>query len=76
MPDLPFMPLDARLADVLGLIDTLTNEFGGQADIFMVAKEMESDIDDLMPALNAAVNLGFVEVDSGDVKITNTGKEF
>ncbi|MFB6470323.1 MAG: AAA-associated domain-containing protein [Vulcanisaeta sp. AZ3] len=70
------MPLDARLADVLGLIDTLTNEFGGQADIFMIAKEMESDIDDLMPALNAAVNLGFVDVDNGDVKITNTGKEF
>ncbi len=29
MPDLPFMPLDARFADVLGLIDTLANEFKG-----------------------------------------------
>ncbi|WP_243675096.1 AAA-associated domain-containing protein [Vulcanisaeta distributa] len=71
------MPLDARFADVLGLIDTLVNEFkGGQADIFMIAKEMESDIDDLMPALNAAVYLGFVEVKGGDIKITNEGKEF
>ncbi|ADY00920.1 nitrate/sulfonate/bicarbonate family ABC transporter ATPase [Vulcanisaeta moutnovskia 768-28] len=76
MPGLPFMPLDARFADVLGLIDTLANEFKGQADIFMIAKEMESDIDDLMPALNAAVYLGFVEVKGGDVKITDEGKEF
>ncbi|BDR93009.1 AAA-associated domain-containing protein [Vulcanisaeta souniana] len=76
MPDLPFMPLDARFADVLGLIDTLANEFKGQADIFMIAKEMESDIDDLMPALNAAVYLGFVEVKGGDIRITDAGREF
>jgi Uncharacterized conserved protein len=76
MADLPFMPLDARFADVLGLIDTLVNEFGGQADIFMIAKEMESDVDDIMPALNAAVYLGFVEVRDGDIKITESGKEF
>ena len=76
MVDLPFMPLDARFADVLGLIDTLVNEFGGQADIFMIAKEMESDVDDIMPALNAAVYLGFVEVRDGDIKITESGKEF
>jgi hypothetical protein len=76
MADLPFMPLDARFADVLGLIDTLVNEFRGQADIFMIAKEMESDVDDIMPALNAAVYLGFVEVRDGDIKITESGKEF
>ena len=76
MVDLPFMPLDARLADVLGLLDTLINEFNGQADIFMLAKETNSDIDDIMPALNAAVYLGFVEVKDGDVKITNAGREF
>ncbi len=76
MPGLPFMPLDARLADVLGLIDTLANEFKGQADIFIIAKEMESDIDDLMPALNAAVYLGFVEIKGGDIKITDVGREF
>jgi len=70
------MPLDARFADVLGLIDTLVNEFRGQADIFMIAKEMESDVDDIMPALNAAVYLGFVEVRDGDIKITESGKEF
>jgi Uncharacterized conserved protein len=76
MADLPFMPLDARFADRLGLIDTLVNEFRGQADIFMIAKEMESDVDDIMPALNAAVYLGFVEVRDGDIKITESGKEF
>jgi hypothetical protein len=42
----------------------------------MIAKEMESDVDDIMPALNAAVYLGFVEVRDGDIKITESGKEF
>lgn len=70
------MPLEARLADVLGLLDTLANEFSGKADIFMIAKDMESDVDDIMPALHAAVHLRFVEVSDGDVKITNLGLEF
>ncbi|WP_069807464.1 AAA-associated domain-containing protein [Vulcanisaeta thermophila] len=73
---IPFMPLEARLADVLGLLDTLANEFSGKADIFMIAKDMESDVDDIMPALHAAVYLGFVEVSGGDVKLTELGQEF
>ena len=51
------MPLDARLADVLGLLDTLENDFGGAADIYKVAQQMDSDLDDLVPALNAASSL-------------------
>ncbi len=71
-----FMPLDARLADVLGLLDTLENDFGGAADIYKVAQQMDSDLDDLIPALNAASSLGLVEVINGDVKITSDGRRF
>ncbi|MGC8597499.1 MAG: AAA-associated domain-containing protein [Thermocladium sp.] len=71
-----FMPLDARLADVLGLLDTLENDFGGAADIYKVAQQMDSDLDDLVPALNAASSLGLVEVVNGDVKITSDGRKF
>jgi len=73
---LPFMPLDARVADVIGLVDTVMNEFGGNANLFMVAKEMDSDIDSLVPALNAAVYLGFLTVEDGDVRITELGRAF
>jgi hypothetical protein len=73
---LPLMPLDARVADVLGLVDTVLNEFGGNADLFMVAKDMDSDLDSLVPALNASIYLGFLRVENGDVEVTELGRLF
>ncbi|MFP3157557.1 MAG: AAA-associated domain-containing protein [Caldivirga sp.] len=70
------MPLDSRLTDVIGLIDTILNDFGGRADIYAVAQHMDADLDDIIPNLNAAIYLGFVKVDSGDVVVTELGVKF
>lgn len=34
------------------------------------------DVDDLLPVLDAAVLLGFAIVEQGDIKLTDTGREF
>lgn len=74
--DAPFMPFDARIADVLGLLDVIINEFGGSGDLYKIAKEMDYDLEDLIPALDAAKYLGFIIVINGDVKVTELGKKF
>ncbi len=72
----PIMPLDSRLTDVIGLIDTILNDFGGRADIYAVAQHMDADLDDIIPNLNAAIYLGFIKVDNGDVAVTELGVKF
>lgn len=70
------MPLDSRLTDVIGLIDTVVNDFGGRADIYALAQHMDADLDDIIPNLNAAVYLGLVTVNNGDVEVTELGIRF
>ncbi|ABW02457.1 conserved hypothetical protein [Caldivirga maquilingensis IC-167] len=70
------MPLDSRLTDVIGLIDTILNDFGGKADIYAVAQHMDADLDDIIPNLNAAIYLGFLKVINGDVVVTELGIKF
>ncbi|MCY0859321.1 MAG: AAA-associated domain-containing protein [Sulfolobaceae archaeon] len=67
---------NSRVADLLGLLTTLINDFEGRADIFLVEKEMEVDMDDLMPIVYSAAALGFVTVGEGDIIITDKGIEF
>ena len=70
------IPLDSRLTDVIGLIDTVLNDFGGKADIYAVAQHMDADLDDIIPNLNAAIYLGFLKVINGDVVVTELGVKF
>ncbi|AWR98948.1 AAA-associated domain-containing protein [Metallosphaera hakonensis] len=67
---------DARIADLLGLLSILQNVFGGKADLYQVEKEMEVDVDDLMPIVYAANYMGFATVGEGDIIITDKGSEF
>ncbi|AEB95567.1 MAG: AAA-associated domain-containing protein [Metallosphaera sp.] len=67
---------DARIADLLGLLSVLQNVFGGKADLYQVEKEMEVDVDDLMPIVYAANHMGFATVGEGDIIITDKGSEF
>ncbi len=73
---IPLMPLNARLMNLLGLLDLLINDFGGKADVHALAKEMDCDLDELLPTLNAAVQLGFVVFKNGDVEVTDDGMKF
>ncbi|MEM0169288.1 MAG: AAA-associated domain-containing protein [Metallosphaera sp.] len=67
---------DARIADLLGLLSVLQNVFGGKAELYQVEKEMEVDVDDLMPIVYAANHMGFATVGEGDIIITDKGSEF
>ncbi|AEE95124.1 MULTISPECIES: AAA-associated domain-containing protein [Acidianus] len=66
----------ARVADLIGLLSTLQGTFGGKTDLYMLEKEMEVDLDDLMPIVYTASYLGFVTVGEGDIIITDKGMEF
>jgi Uncharacterized conserved protein len=66
----------ARIADLLGLLMVLNNTFEGRADLYELEKEMEVDLDDLMPIVYLTNNLGFVTIGKGDIIITDKGIEF
>ncbi|MGP6207726.1 AAA-associated domain-containing protein [Cuniculiplasma sp. SKW3] len=67
---------DARIADLVGLLYVLHHIFKEKTDIYELEKEMEVDIDDLMPIIYTASNIGLIETDQGDIWITEKGKTF
>ena len=66
---------NSRIADLIGLLYVLNNMFDGKADLYMLEKEMEVDLDELMPIVYTASMLGFVLFETGDLSITALGKE-
>jgi NitT/TauT family transport system ATP-binding protein len=66
----------ARVADLVGLLYALDTTFNGKTDLYMLEKEMEVDLDDLMPIVYTANSLGFITVGEGDIIITDKGIEF
>ncbi len=67
---------DARIADLVGLLYVLNSIFDGKTDLYQLEKEMEVDLDDLMPIVYTAANLGLVKAESGDISISPTGIEY
>ncbi len=67
---------DARIADLVGLLYVLNNIFDGKTDLYRLEKEMEVDIDDLMPIVYTAANLNLVNVESGDISMSEKGIEY
>ncbi|MGC8608420.1 MAG: AAA-associated domain-containing protein [Thermoplasmata archaeon] len=67
---------NARIADLVGLLYVMNNIFDGKTDLYQLEKEMEVDIDDLMPIVYTASNLGFIFAEEGDITITEKGREY
>ncbi|HLK67847.1 MAG TPA: AAA-associated domain-containing protein [Bryobacteraceae bacterium] len=65
----------ARSGSTAGLLELL-NDRGGKDDIYHVADELQMEVDDLLPILEAVTLLGFAKADKGDVEITPEGKAF
>ena len=65
----------SRMADLIGLLYVLNNIFEGKADLYQLEKEMEVDLDELMPIVFTAARIGFVNFESGDLSSTVLGKE-
>ncbi len=65
----------ARPGGVAGLLELLLDK-GGRDDIYHLADDLAFEIDDLLPIVDAAQLLGFLNVEEGDAAITPTGTEF
>jgi NitT/TauT family transport system ATP-binding protein len=70
----PMLP-HARVGGISGLLE-IVNDRGGREDLPKLAESLRLEVDDLLPAVDAAAMLGFAKVAQGDVTITDAGREF
>ncbi len=60
-----------------GLLEALAAEpYNGKADLPVIADELHMEADELFPVSDALQILHFVEVEGGDIKLSETGKQF
>jgi NitT/TauT family transport system ATP-binding protein len=60
-----------------GLLEALAAEpYNGKADLPVIADELRMEADDLFPVSDALQMLHLVEIEGGDIKLTETGKQF
>jgi NitT/TauT family transport system ATP-binding protein len=65
----------ARPGGVAGLLELLLDK-GGRDDIYRLADDLAFEIDDLLPIVDAAQLLRFLNIEEGDAVITPAGTEF
>jgi NitT/TauT family transport system ATP-binding protein len=65
----------ARPGGIAGLLELLLDK-GGRDDIYRLADDLAFEIDDLLPIVDAAQLLGFLNIEEGDAAITERGAEF
>jgi NitT/TauT family transport system ATP-binding protein len=70
----PMLP-HARAGGISGLLE-IVNDRGGREDLPKLAESLRLEVDDLLPAVDAAVLLGFAQVTQGDVVVTDAGSKF
>jgi NitT/TauT family transport system ATP-binding protein len=58
-----------------GLVE-IVHARGGHVDLPEIAAELNFEIDDLLPLVDAAAMLDLVQVAGGELTLTDTGKEF
>ena len=68
---LPYAPINA----IAGLVEYLAEE-GRSADMYRVGEGLGMELDDLLPAVEAAELLGFATVRAGDITLTPLGETF
>jgi NitT/TauT family transport system ATP-binding protein len=70
----PMLP-HTRAGGISGLLE-IVNDVGGREDLPKLAESLRLEVDDLLPAVDAAALLGFARVAQGDVMITEAGQQF
>ena len=65
-----------RIGGVSGLLELIADQPEGKEDIPRLAEQIQLEVDNLLPLLDAAVLLGFAEVTQGDVNLTAIGRDF
>jgi NitT/TauT family transport system ATP-binding protein len=60
-----------------GLVETLAAApYNGRADLPVLADELHLEVDELFPVADALQLLRLAEIEGGDIKLTDTGKQF
>jgi NitT/TauT family transport system ATP-binding protein len=70
----PMLP-HARPGGISGMLEILSDR-GGHDDIYHLADDLSFEIDDVLPIVEAASMLGFVNVSEGDVELTPIGHQY
>jgi NitT/TauT family transport system ATP-binding protein len=70
----PMLP-HARPGGISGMLEILVDR-GGHDDIYHLADDLSFEIDDVLPIVEAASMLGFVNVSEGDVEMTPPGHQY
>jgi NitT/TauT family transport system ATP-binding protein len=79
---IPGMGIDMELPRVSanglsGLIEAVAGEpYNGKADMPVIASQLQWEVDDLFPIAETLQLMRFAEVEGGDIRLTDVGKEF
>jgi NitT/TauT family transport system ATP-binding protein len=65
----------AKRGAIAGFLE-LVNSRGGKDDLYRIAGDLQMDVDDLLPIVEAATLLSFATSERGDVEITPAGTAF
>jgi NitT/TauT family transport system ATP-binding protein len=63
------------IGDVTGLIEHVHAQ-GGREDIYQLGRELQLEVDDLLPLIQAADMLDFADTQEGDLVLSEEGKRF
>ena len=66
----------ARPGGIAGLLELIDDRPNGREDMYRLAEELSFELDDLLPIVDAARQLGFLRLEEGDAQITPEGHEF
>jgi len=66
----------ARPGGIAGLLELIDDQPNGREDMYRLADDLSFELDDLLPIVDAAHQLGFLKVEEGDAEITPAGHEF
>ncbi len=62
---------------ISGLIEAVAGPpYNGKADMPVIASQLQMEVDDLFPIAETLQLLRFAEVEGGDIRLTDAGKEF
>ncbi|OYT61989.1 MAG: ABC transporter ATP-binding protein [Thermofilum sp. ex4484_15] len=70
----PFLP-NVKIGNVLGLLDVLYFSYNRYTDVYRLAEDYDFDLDEILNELRAAELLGLVQVEGGDVMLTDLGEK-
>ncbi|HID04617.1 MAG TPA: hypothetical protein EYH45_03270 [Candidatus Caldiarchaeum subterraneum] len=70
--DSNFFPADARLEMVLGLVEIVASS-GNRIEIAKISQDLQTDVDRILPVVEAAEKLEFIKVVDGECEVTETG---